>query len=154
MAAVTTSGNSLEALEPFVGEWRMAVAFEGMPPMDACARVSFEWLPGKRFLIQRWEVPIPEAPDGIAVIGADPERAGHYLQHYFDARGIARVYKMSFGDGVWQLWRDEPDFSPLDFAQRYTGTFSDDGQTIAGSWEISHDGKTWEHDFDLTYTKA
>ena len=46
-----------------------------------------------------------------------------------------------------------PDFSPLDFAQRYTGTFSDDGTTIAGRWEIAHDGSTWEHDFDLTYTR-
>ena len=51
--------------------------------------------------------------------------------------------------GEWK-----PDFTPLDFSQRFTGTFSDDGKTIAGPWEISHDGKTWEHDFDLTYTKV
>jgi hypothetical protein len=31
---------------------------------------------------------------------------------------------MSLEDGVWKLWRDPPDFSPLDFAQRFTGTFS------------------------------
>jgi hypothetical protein len=29
-----------------------------------------------------------------------------------------------------------------------------DGETIAGHWEICHDGKTWEHNFDLTYTKS
>jgi hypothetical protein len=57
-------------------------------------------------------------------------------------------------DGVWTLWRDKPDFSPLDFAQRYTGTFSDDGQSITGAWEINHDGTTWEHDFDLAYIKT
>jgi len=61
---------------------------------------------------------------------------------------------MSLEDGVWKLWRDEPDFSPLDLAQRFTGTFSDDGKSIAGRWEISHDGKTWEHDFDLTSIKV
>jgi hypothetical protein len=150
----TTGSDSLELLEPFVGEWTMAVEFEGMPPVtDAGARVSFEWLPGERFLIQRWEVPVPEAPDGIAVIGPDPESEGEYLQHYFDSRGVARVYRMSFEDGIWKLWRDEPDFSPLDFSQRFTGTFSEDGRTIAGAWEIRHDGKSWEHDFDLTYTK-
>jgi hypothetical protein len=154
MAADTSSGGSLEALRPFVGEWSLVASFKDLPPADAGARVGFEWLPGERFLIERWEVPVPEAPDGIAIIGADPEREGDYLQHYFDARGVARVYKMSFRDGVWKLWRDEPDFSPLDFAQRYTGTFSDDGKTIVGAWEISHDGKTWEHDFDLTYTRA
>ena len=133
----TTTSDSLESLEPFVGDWTMAVAFEDMPPVtDSGARVSFEWLPGERFLIERWEVPVPEAPDGIAIIGADPESEGNYLQHYFDSRGVARIYKMSFEDGVWKLWRDEPDFSPLDFSQRYTGTFSDDGKTIAGAWEI------------------
>jgi hypothetical protein len=154
MAAVTGSNASLEALEPLVGEWRMTASFAAMPPVDTGAQVSFSWMPGERFLIQRWEVPVPEAPDGIAIIGADPERAGNYLQHYFDTRGVARVYKMRFGDGVWKLWRDDPDFSPLDFRQRFTGTFSADGTTITGAWEICHDGTTWEHDFDLTYTRV
>jgi hypothetical protein len=154
MVEVTRHGESLEALEPFIGKWSLVAAFEDMPPTDAGARVTFEWLPGEKFLIERWEVPVPEAPDGIAIIGADPESEGNYLQHYFDSRGVARVYRMSFENGVWKLWRDGPDFSPLDFAQRFSGTFSDDGQTIAGSWEICHDGTTWEHDFDLTYAKA
>ena len=61
---------------------------------------------------------------------------------------------MSFSDGVWELRRESPDFSPLDFRQRFRGTFSGDGKTIAGRWEISHDGSTWEHDFDLTYEKV
>jgi hypothetical protein len=151
---VTNSSDSLDALEPFVGEWRILAAFEDVPAADVGARVSFEWLPGRRFLIQRWEVPIPEAPDGIAIVGADRESKGDYLQHYFDSRGVARVYKMSFEGGVWKLWRDEPDFSPLDFSQRYSGTFSDDGDSIAGTWEICHDGETWERDFELTYMRA
>jgi hypothetical protein len=61
---------------------------------------------------------------------------------------------MSLEDGIWTLRRETPDFSPLDFAQRYTGTFSDDGATIVGGWQIAHDGSTWEHDFDLTYVRA
>ena len=154
MADATSRGDSLDALEPLVGNWSMVPTFEGMPPPDTGAPVSFEWLSGRHFLIERWEVPVPEAPDGIAIIGADPGGEGNYLQHYFDSRGVARVYKMSLADGVWKLWRDEPDFSPLDFSQRYTGTFSTDGKTIAGTWEmICHDGQTWERDFDLTYTK-
>jgi hypothetical protein len=40
---------------------------------------------------------------------------------------------MSLENGVWRLWHDEPDFSPLDFSQRFTGSFSDDGKTIAGA---------------------
>jgi hypothetical protein len=149
-----TKSDSLEALQPFLGEWKLMASFKGVPSPDIGARAAFEWLPGERFLIERWEVPMPDAPDGIALIGPDPKREGNYLQHYFDSRGVARVYKMSFNNGVWKLWRDEPDFSPLDFAQRYTGTFSEDGRTIAGAWEICHDGQTWEQDFDLTYIKG
>ena len=29
-----------------------------------------------------------------------------------------------------------------------------DGNTISGAWEICHDGKTWEHDFNLIYTRT
>ncbi len=139
-------------LERFLGEWTMHVAFPGAPPVEG-ERVVFEWMTGERFLIQRWEAPVPEAPDGLAIIGFDDSR-GTFQQHYFDSRGIARVYVMSLEDGVWTLGREAPDFSPLDFAQRFTGTFSDDGTTIVGRWEIAHDGSTWEHDFDLTYVRV
>lgn len=134
---------AIKRLEPFIGEWSL----------PGGGRTVFEWLPGGQFAIQRWEVPDPAVPDGIAIIGFDPSR-GTYLQHYFDSRGVARVYEMGFSDGVWTLRRESADFSPLDFSQRFTGTFNDDGKTIAGRWESSGDGSSWEHDFDLTYTKV
>ena len=90
----------LKQLEPFVGEWRLEMVMpkqEAMP--DIGARVSFDWMPGKLWLVQRWTVPIPEAPDGIAIIGHDEARGG-LLQHYFDQRGVARFYEMSVDDGV------------------------------------------------------
>ena len=146
--------SAMKQLAPLIGEWRMRPEFDGMPQPDDGAPVVFDWMTGEQFLIERWEVPVPEAPDGLAVIGPDPETPGQYLQHYFDSRGVARVYRMSFADGVWRLWRDAPDFSPLDFSQRYSGTFSEDGNTITGQWEISHDGTTWELDFKLTYTRV
>ena len=147
-------GGPLEALAPLVGEWALLAGFGGEPATDVGARVTFEWMPGRRFLIQRWAVPLPEAPDGIALLGADSAREGGYLQHYFDTRGVARVYGMSLEGGVWKLWRDQPDFSPLDFEQRYEGTFSADGTRIDGAWEICHDGETWEKDFDLAYERV
>jgi hypothetical protein len=107
-------------------------------------------MPGERFLIQRWEVDHPDAPDGLAVIGAADDG---YVQHYFDSRGVARLYEMTLEGNVWTLSRTEPDFAPLDFSQRYVGNFSDDGRTIEGAWEINHDGTTWEKDFDLNYRK-
>jgi hypothetical protein len=145
----------MKDLEPFVGEWSLEAHFENleMPEGDSGARVLFEWLAGGQFLVERWEIPIPKAPDGIAIIGADPDDKAGYLQHYFDSRGVARVYKMHFDGRVWTLSRETPDFSPLHFSQRFTGTFSEDGRRIDCTWEICNDGKTWEKDFDLTYTK-
>jgi hypothetical protein len=141
-----------EGLDALIGEWSIEVALPGAPEGDIGARVTFEWMPGKRFLIERWQVPVPEAPDGLAVIGFDEGR-GTLLQHYFDSRGVTRVYEMSLEGGVWKLSRDKPDFSPLDFAQRFEGTFSEDGSTITGRWDIKPEGSDWEKDFDMTYRK-
>ena len=142
----------MDDLKVLIGEWSLEMTMPGGKPSgDVGARVTFEPM-GEKFLLERWTVPVPEAPDGIAVIGYDEGR-GTLLQHYFDERGVARVYAMSLENGVWKLERTKPDFSPLEFTQRFTGTFSSDGRTIEGRWEICHDGSTWEHDFDLTYRR-
>lgn len=143
--------HDLSHLEPLAGEWSMEAIAPWAPEGDQGARVGFEWMDGGRFLVQRWTVPVPEAPDGLAVIGYD-ER-GTLLQHYFDARGVARVYEMTFADGIWELERTKPDFSRLDFAQRFRGELGDGGRTIEGEWQICHDGSTWERDFGLLYRK-
>jgi hypothetical protein len=139
----------VEPLEPLIGEWTMEASFPGAP----AGHCVFDWMPGGRFVVQQWEVPVPEAPDGVAIIGFDEGR-GSFLQHYFDSRGVARVYEMSIAAGEWRLWRTQPDFSPLDFAQRFTGTFSAGGDRIEGRWEIAQDGSTWELDFHLNYTRV
>lgn len=65
-------------------------------------------------------------------------------------RAASRVSTRWASRTVWKLSRETADFSPLDFAQRFNATLSDDGRTIAGAWEIRHDGKPWELDFKLT----
>jgi len=144
------SPEALARLDVFVGEWVVEARFPGGagPP----ARSRFEWVLDGRFLLQRIEIPVPEAPDGLMMVSADPATGG-YTQHYYDSRGVVRLYAMTFGDGVWTLTRESPDFSPLDFRQRFTGTFSEDGNTISGAWETGHDSGEWEHDFALTYRR-
>lgn len=143
---------ALKRLDTLVGAWNLEACF----PSDPTAvlrggRSVFEWMQGGQFLIQRTEAPDP-APNSLAIIACDSDNEA-YVQHYFDSRGVARLYAMSFRDGVWTLLRDAPDFSPLDFAQRFTGTSSDNGDIIRGAWEKSNDGSHWEHDFALTYRR-
>ena len=141
---------NLDELKPFIGRWRMTPSFVTDAGDTTNAHTSFEWLVGRRFLIQRWEVEHPDAPDGIAIIGLGFDETA-YRQHYFDSRGVERIYNMDFLDNTWTLRRigEHPDFS-----QRFIGRFDDDGASIVGSWEISRDkGSTWSHDFGLTYIK-
>ena len=141
---------NLDELEPFIGRWRMTPSFVADARDTLNAHTSFEWLAGRRFLIQRWEVEHPDAPDGVAIIGPGVDETA-YRQHYFDSRGVERIYTMDFVDNTWTLRRigEHPDFS-----QRFIGRFDDDGASIVGSWEISRDkGSTWSHDFGLTYIK-
>lgn len=141
-------------LAAFLGEWEMRPQADWMPDDAPGARVTWEWMPGERFLVSRWEVPVDIAPDGLAVYGWDEGR-GTYLQHYFDSRGVARVYEMGLSDGTWTLERTKPDFSDLNFWQRFSGEFSEDGRAITGAWETSRDeGSTWELDFKLAYRRV
>ncbi|HWD52610.1 MAG TPA: hypothetical protein VG412_09430 [Acidimicrobiales bacterium] len=145
---------ALQLLDGFVGTWSLEASFPGDPPVTmGGGRSVFEWMDGGQFLIQRTDIPDPDAPNSLAVIGLDPA-ADAYVQHYFDARGVARLYAMTFGQGVWTLTREAADFSPFDFRQRFTGSFSADGDSIRGAWELAEPGSGWSHDFDLSYTRV
>ena len=147
---------ALERLDAFTGTWHLDAVFPHAPPSeggehDEVASATFEWTLDGRFLVQRTNAPRP-APDSLAVVNFDP--AHHtYTQHYFDSRGVVRLYEMTFDGGEWTLLRTAPDFSPLSFCQRYVGRFDDDGAAIRGRWETSPDGESWEKDFDLAYVR-
>jgi hypothetical protein len=144
---------ALARLDVLVGDWDVHATFPSADTEPPPVRSRFEWALDRQFLLQWTEVPVPEAPSSLAVVGVDPGTGG-YTQHYFDSRGVARLYAMSLDAGVWTLTRESPDFTPLDFAQRFTGTFADDGNTITGAWELSRGGAGWEHDFAMTYRRV
>ena len=74
---------ALERLEALVGGWTMEAGPAGGAPWPGEAAVTFEWLRGRAFLIERWVV--PAAFDGIAIIGAG-EEPDRFRRHYFDGR--------------------------------------------------------------------
>jgi hypothetical protein len=143
----------IQGLAPLIGEWSVEASFPQAPGLGSSppGRATFEWTLDGLFVLQRAEIPHPDAPDSMAIIGYD-RVTGAYTQHYFDSRGVARIYAMDFEDGLWTLLREAPDFTPLDFTQRFTGTLSADGRSIAGRWEMG-DGADWSHDFGLAYTR-
>jgi hypothetical protein len=135
-------------LRDLTGEWELAVDLPGAA--DVRGHVVFETI--GEVLVQRTTVPVQEAPDSCCLVVTGDD--GRYVQHYFDSRGTARLYAMTFDGRTWTLERTKPDFSPLDFCQRFTGRISDDGATIDGEWQHSQDGQQWKRDFGLTYTRV
>jgi hypothetical protein len=143
----------LDRLNVLVGRWEVVATFKagflgpGSPETTSRGRATFEWLDGRCFLIQRFVNEHP-TPSGITIIGTS-EDGNAFAQHYYDSRGVARVYGMTLEGREWKLWRESPGFW-----QRYVGVISDDGTTITGAWDASADGREWRHDFDLTYVRS
>jgi hypothetical protein len=143
-----TADAALRALEPLVGEWTMeAVGPDGkMWPGEG--RASFVWHSSGAHLVQRIVTGVPDAPDSTSIIGCDAGN-GTYVQLYSDERGVCRVYAMTMGEGEWTLQREG-----VPFAQRFVGSFSEDGHEIAGRWEKAVDGGDFTVDFSLTFRKV
>ena len=140
----------LESLEALVGEWSTTMTHPAFPA-EVSGSSTFEWLSGRQYLIGRSVTDHPDFPDGLTVTGADADAEEETLaSHYFDSRGVERIYRSSrIEDRVWKMWRDDPEFT-----QRFTGTLSEDGNTISGQWEaLSSDGSTWEPDLQITYRR-
>jgi hypothetical protein len=134
---------ALAELEPLVGEWEVEVPqFPGQR-----GRVTCEWLEGGAYLRYHAEPPEP-APTSTLLIGRD-DSSEAYTVLFYDSRGVSRVYQMGFDAGNWTMSRQAPGFW-----QRFSATMSTDRATIRGAWEKSPDGSTWEHDFDLIYTRV
>jgi hypothetical protein len=112
-------GSQLELLRALVGTWATEGVHPMLPGTVIHGRATFEWLEGGRFLIWRSHYDHPEIPDAIAVTGVTDNQLS---MHYFDSRGVYRVYSVSMSPGTWRFSRDAPGFS-----QRFTGTFSDGG---------------------------
>ena len=142
-----TRSSSLKPFGALAGVWSIAFTHVDLPD-TVHGQKTFEWLEGGHFLIERSRMAHPDVPDNLSVYGADDSGEG-LVQRYFDSRGVYRVYQVSLRDGTWNVWRDAPGFS-----QRFTGTFSDDGNTINILGEVSRDSVRWERDFDTTYLKV
>jgi hypothetical protein len=139
---------ALSNLDVLIGEWDVALSFPVDPPGTVHGHASGAWFEDGSFFIMRMGAQTAGPPYSLAIIGRDDSTEAYTLL-YLDDRGVSRVYQMSLGHGEWKQWREAPGFS-----QRFTGRFSADGNTITAHWEKSKDGVSWEHDFDLTYTRV
>ena len=136
----------MDEFNAFVGEWTTEAKHPAFPDTVVHGHAAFEWLEGRRFLISRARNEHPDFPDSISIIGPADEGIA---MHYFDSRGVHRIYLASFDEGVLRLSRDAPGFS-----QRFAGAVAEDGNTITGLWKLSEDNSTWNDDLAITYRRV
>jgi hypothetical protein len=143
-----------------LGNWSTEMTHPAMPGVLVRGSVEVDWLEGKRFLIHRARTDHSDFPASISIIGfMDRDREGEkpnngdegeprLCMHYFDSRGVFRVYETSFDSDTWRLWRDSPKFS-----QRFAGVVSSGGDGVDGRWEVSEDGVSWASDLEIRYRR-
>jgi hypothetical protein len=143
-------GPEQRRLEPLVGLWKTEGRTREMPEAPAeqiDAFDTYEWLHGGFALLHLVDARVGEEKvEGAEIIGYDPER-GLYVTQYFGSDGpnaYEAELKDDGGPAVWQM-RSAND--------RFSGTFGDDLDTIAGHWELRDDQGNWRPWMDITLTK-
>jgi hypothetical protein len=155
----TADDPKLAELRRLTGRWFTEATHPMMPGVVVHGSAEIEWLEGERFLIIRSRTDHPEFPDAVSILGSvDRDRVGEdqarreppgLRMHYYDSRGVFRELTASIDATSWRLERIAPGFS-----QRFTGTFSEDGNTIAGLWQLCKDERTWHDDLKITYRRG
>ncbi|MFJ4652562.1 hypothetical protein ACIP5Y_14965 [Nocardia sp. NPDC088792] len=145
-----TTNPALADLQILIGDWDMELSRTSfLPTPDAVAhgKLAVEWVdPGAAVVMRMGDASTPTA---TWIIGRD-EAHPEYTVLYTDDRGFSRVYDMTFAERHWQISRTTPEFT-----QRFRAEVAADGTTVDGEWQKSYDsGVTWEHDFDVRYTRT
>ena len=144
----------MKAFEPLIGQWHGEGTLPIDPPLKMSVEAKIERL-GEFVVFSAVGEPA-ELPDSVSVIGGAPDGEPQPM-HYFDSRGVERVYLMTLEGSTWKIWRapgenwrDDPGFN-----QRFIGEISPDGGTIETRWErgVGDGGDTWELDFAMTYAR-
>ena len=141
---MTERAPALDPFEALIGTWTTEAThrlFDGVVP----GSVTYEWLEGGRFLIQRSRNDHELLPDAISIIGAH-EAGDGLVMEYFDSRGVHRTYGVSLEDGVLRMWRDDPTF-----AQRFSAKLGHDA--FEGLWQLAETPGDWQDDLRVTYRR-
>jgi hypothetical protein len=135
-------GREHALMEMLIGRWHVqghnALAAPNAPGTPVSGEQSYEWLPGRFFVLGRWSRRFGDAGDdahvGTSIIGHDPDRGGLFAHHY-DNLGYAREYVVLVNDHVWSLSGRH---------ERARIELSLDGASFHETWQLSKDGVIWQ----------
>jgi hypothetical protein len=148
---------NMNDFEPLIGRWHGDGEIPIEPPMKLSVEATIERL--GEFIVLRSMGEPAEVPDSISIIGGAPAGEAQPM-HYFDARGVQRLFLTTVEGSTWRIWRapgeDWNGPHGPGFNQRFIGEISANGRTIEGRWErgMGDAGDEWELDFPFIYVRA
>ena len=138
----------IQRLHLFVGKWKTegeTHASADAPAVKVAFMDTYEWMPGKFFLVHRADGQIGnEQLNTLEFIGYDPS-SQTYTCHSFDSHGNADLFQANLRDHTWTIEGK---------SARFTGVFACTGNTLTGQWEQSSDGLNWLPWMDVKLTKV
>ena len=130
-------------LDVFIGDWHSEGTSYGDGQDAANPRASgapwtsdesYEWLPGKFFVLHRWDAMAGKREfKGAEIIGYD-EAKGSYFTLLFDNAGHHPEYRASVDGDVWTF---------KEMHTRATVTVQDGGSKMSFNWEWKNGGSDW-----------
>ena len=127
----------MSALDRVLGTWEITMHHSSLSE-PVTGRQRYERVLDGAFVMLRWTYDHPDFPDAIAMLSDD-------RCHYFDVRGITRIFSLEGDDAGWSMIRLDKEFS-----QRVTARFSGP-DVMESTGEVSYDtGSSWQPDFTMT----
>lgn len=126
----------MRALDRLLGRWEFTMGHCAMAEPVIGTHVYERVLDGA-FVLLRWTYEHPDFPDAMALISDDQ-------YHYFDVRGLIRIFQFEIHDAGWSMIRVDDDFS-----QRTVARFEGPDRTECTGDASSDRGITWRHDFSM-----
>ncbi len=142
MAEVQEEQAAVRELAVFAGLWHAegdVHAQGGKAASRWKSHERYEWLPGERFMANRWDADVGGHPfQGLAVLGHDEARG--YFAGFFDNGGHAPTYRVAVDGRRWTFTGE---------AQRATYEFAADGRSMKIHWDVKGRDGAWQPLCDL-----
>jgi hypothetical protein len=151
----TKRGPEHERLEVFLGRWKTeGQAYEG--PFGPAARITavetYEWLPGRQFLVHRLEGRLGDNDMACIEVTGYEASSGSYSVRSFYNDGTHLFWQARESGGTWTFTGDGKS-EGKSLKMRCTTVFNA-GDTITGRFEYSRDGSSWHPFWETTLTRA
>lgn len=136
-------GAAHEHLNVFIGKWHAEGQSYAAGQTTAALRGSvekwvsdetYEWLPGRFFVIQSWDAKTGTKPfKGTAIINYDAG-TGNYMTRSYENHGLIRDYFTKVDGDTWTFTGE---------TERARIAFADGGKTQNIAWEWRQPGEAW-----------